>query len=131
MKEKSEKAEDKSTWILVIEEDESFRHLLFIVLSSSGYKVALAYNDEDGLELLRKGPYHLVLADQFMLTMDERTIAHKIKEKYPNTPVCLMTTLSREEFKPWLKESEIYSILFKPFSIFELQKELKRLLISD
>ena len=56
--------------ILVLEEDDSVRDLLLQALSSMRYKVTTARNGEEGMELLNKENFDLILCDLTMSGMD-------------------------------------------------------------
>ena len=53
----------KLNTILIIDDEESLRHMLSILLKKEGYEVASIGSAEEGLKALEATPYDLVLCD--------------------------------------------------------------------
>jgi PAS domain S-box-containing protein len=84
--------------ILVIEDDEAIRALLEIILSSGGYRVALAADGQDGLRQLASHPEtKLVITDLHLPGMSGSDIVRNLKG-LPNVPrVIVLSGLTPEE----------------------------------
>lgn len=117
----------KKRSILVIEEEKAVRDVLLAMLSRIGYQVAVASSGEGGLFFFLNGSFDLVLCDLTMPGMDGWTLARHIKDKSPDTPVCLMTGWGEEEIMPKLKQSAADSVMFKPFTFHKLQETVERM----
>ncbi len=53
--------------ILIVDDEQSLREMLEILLAREGYKVVTAAGGLDALELFRKNPFSVVLADIRMI----------------------------------------------------------------
>jgi len=120
--------EIKKVSILVVEEEESVCKALLLLFSRMGYRVTIVCNGEEAMELFHKGSYDLVISDLTMPSMDGWTLARRIKEKSPHTPVCLMTGWGKEYVEPKIKGSSVDYVLFKPFRLHELLKVIEKIL---
>ena len=123
-----DKTEARARCILVVEEGESIRTILSIFLSRAGYEVITAGSGEEGLDFLIKGSFDLVLSDLTMPGMDGWTFAWLVKYKSPTTPVGLMTGWDEQEITAMMKGSAVDFVMFKPFSLHEMQKAVARIL---
>lgn len=112
--------------ILVVEAEEQIRQFLSTFLSMAGYKVMTAGSGEEGLGLLVKESFDLVLSDLTMPGMDGWTFARHIKTKLPTTPVGLITGWGKEEITAKMKGSAVDFAMFKPFGADDLRKTVKR-----
>ena len=101
--------------ILLVEDDQPFRHLMTRSLEAEGYHVLKA---RDGLEALgliacHLGPIDLLVTDIVMPRMDGFTLAERLAERRPETPVLLISGHS-VGVRGRLKETG-HSFLPKPF----------------
>ncbi|MCD6264917.1 MAG: response regulator [Deltaproteobacteria bacterium] len=124
------KGDIKRGSILIVEEEKALREVLLKMLLSLGYQVTVADSGKEGLEQFQKGSYDLVLTDLTMPSMDGWTLASHMKDKSPNTPICLMTGWAEEEIRPQVAGSAVDFVIFKPFGLHELQEMLKKILNS-
>lgn len=114
--------------ILVLEEDDSVRDLLLQALSSMRYKVTTARNGEEGMELLNKENFDLILCDLTMSGMDGWTLAKIVKDKLPYIPICLMTGWGEKEIMPMIRESAADFVIFKPVGLHKLKETVEKML---
>lgn len=82
--------------ILIIEDEESLARALEIKLSRAGFAVTTAFNGEDGVALILKGSFSLILLDLIMPKMDGFAVLAILKEKNNQTPVMVLSNLSQE-----------------------------------
>jgi two-component system, NtrC family, response regulator HydG len=80
--------------ILVIDDDRDMCLLLKRFLSKHGYEVEEANTAKRATELLDATEYDLVLCDFRLDNTDGKTMLVKIKEKYPQMPVIIITGYS-------------------------------------
>ncbi|MFZ5796787.1 MAG: ATP-binding protein [Thermodesulfobacteriota bacterium] len=99
-KEKGERAATKalrgrqgSETILVVEDEHVLRQLLADILRPMGYKIHLAANGREALELFNtiQGPLDVLLTDVMMPEMDGRELARRIMDMHPATKVIFMS----------------------------------------
>jgi len=85
----------KSKKILIIEDEKSLARALELKLTSTGFNVKTVFNGEDGIELLKKESFALILLDLIMPKMDGFTVLAILKAKKNKTPVMVLTNLSQ------------------------------------
>jgi len=92
----------KQATILVVDDSLSTRTLEKNILETAGYKVAVATDGREAMELLKSnGSFDLILADVLMPHMDglELTAAVKKDPNWKKIPVVLVTSLDSREDK--------------------------------
>ena len=114
--------------ILVVYDEQAIRAALADTIAFLGYEVATASNGTEGLRLFLKNSFELVVTDVQMPGMDGWTLAQRIKEASPNTPVVLITGSEKEMILRKVKGNSIDSVLFKPFTLEDLQQTLQGVL---
>lgn len=77
--------------IMVIDDEEDVRLVLREVLQREGYEVCLAENGLEGLRLLDDDKVDLVITDIIMPGIDGVTTMQRIREKYPEMPVIVIS----------------------------------------
>ena len=114
--------------ILIVDDAKAVRDILSKALPLMGFEAAVASNGNEALNVLLTNSFDLVLTDLEMPDLDGWTLAIRIKDKSPNTPVVLITGSEKEAVMEGLKGSCIDSILFKPFMLEDLQKTVQIML---
>ena len=115
--------------ILVVEDDEPIRALLFTVLRRRGFRVDTATNGREATERLNRCNYSLVLLDLMMPEIDgfEFLTALRHNEAWQSIPVVVLTSkdLSAEERQ--LLSGNVEKILQKgAYSREALLREVRR-----
>lgn len=77
--------------ILLVEDDRLFRKMFSTLLQEEGYRVETASCGSDGLEMLAKGQYSLVITDVVMPDISGLEILSHVRENYPTVDVILVT----------------------------------------
>jgi putative two-component system response regulator len=115
--------------ILVADDLEENRELLATLLRSAGYRVVLAEDGKEALELLATGPIDIALLDVMMPRHTGFEVCRKIKNKLETRllPVILITGLSSTADRIQGIESGADDFLSKPFSKEELIARVKSL----
>lgn len=111
--------------ILIVDDAKAVRDILSKALRLMGFEAAVASNSNEALNLFLTNSFDLVLTDLEMPDLDGWTLANRIKDKSPNTPVVLVTGSEKRAVMKRLKGSCIDSILFKPFTLGDLQKTVQ------
>ena len=124
----SNKVMAKMNRILVVDDENTVRELLSELLSNIGYQVVSAQNGYDGLKLFQNNSIELVLTDLDMPVMDGWSLAAGIKAKSPGTPVIIVTGLDKEEVSQKLKAGHVDGVIFKPFSVEEVNETVRKML---
>jgi CheY-like chemotaxis protein len=77
--------------ILIVDDEEHVRAALKQVLERAGYEVAVAATGNEGLELMRQEGADLVITDVIMPGIDGITTARKIREKFRDTRIIVIS----------------------------------------
>lgn len=87
--------------ILVVDDDEYIRDLYEEILKDADYDVDTAHDGEEGLDMIRKNTYKLVLLDIMMPKKDGVEVLRELDKDKNTTPVVLLTNLAHD---PVMKE---------------------------
>lgn len=77
--------------ILLVEDDIFFRKMFSELLQAEGYHVETASCGSDGLEMLAKGQYSLVITDLVMPDFSGLDILSRVRESHPTVDVIMVT----------------------------------------
>ncbi len=102
--------------ILVIDDEEIIRESCRRVLEPAGYKVETAISGGEGLQMLQTGVVDLVLTDLKMPDIDGIGVLIKIKEKWPDTEVIIMTGYGTVKTAVKAMKMGVFDYIEKPFS---------------
>ena len=108
--------------ILVVDDEESIRHLLFEALTRRNYAVETSASVLSALERLRHGTYDLILLDVRMPEIDGRELFATLSREDPEAAarVVFMTgDIANTEVQRFLAGSR-RPLLTKPFGITDL-----------
>jgi two-component system cell cycle sensor histidine kinase/response regulator CckA len=106
--------------ILLVEDEDMVRAVAERALSRQGYKVTVAANGEEALELLEGGlEIDLLISDVVMPTMDGPTLVRHARAKYPKLPILFMSGYAEEQLRQSIDIDHV-AFLPKPFSVQQL-----------
>jgi PAS domain S-box-containing protein len=77
--------------ILVVEDGDTNRKLIRLVLERAGVQVKMAQNGQIGVEMAMKFPFDLILMDMQMPVMDGYTAATRLRQEGLTTPIIALT----------------------------------------
>jgi len=77
--------------ILVVDDHQDTRDLLFVVLKTEGYDVALAADGEEALTSYRERAADVVLLDMFMPRKDGVTTVREMRAEFPSVTIVAMS----------------------------------------
>lgn len=83
--------------ILIIDDELAIARTLGLKLTKNGYIVKSAMDGLEGLAILEKESFDLIILDLIMPKMDGFTFAEKLKEKNINIPIVIASNISQEE----------------------------------
>lgn len=110
--------------VLLVEDDESIRHLLKDFLGTRGYRVLSAGDGGEAVRLIESGGQaDLLLSDMMMPKMSGLTLARTLKEVLPGLKVVLMSGHPQH-----LQSASGMHFLEKPFSMHALATTLREVL---
>lgn len=114
--------------ILVVDDEQSMREFLEIMLKKEDYRVSLASNGEEVLKLIEKDIFDLVLLDIRMPKMDGIAVLKKIKALSPETIVIMITAYASADTAIKAMKEGAYDYITKPFKIEEIKLIIKNAL---
>lgn len=114
--------------ILVVEDEKRIAEILKKGLTELGYRVALAYDGEEGLSMARTHLYDLVITDIMLPVMDGITFSRIIRKEFPNIPIIMLTALGTTDDKLEGFDAGADDYLVKPFDLRELNARINILL---
>ena len=91
--------------ILVVEDDRYVADLLEQLLQLFGYRVLLARDGREALELYwtRRSRISLILTDMMMPVMDGAALIHAVRERDGRVPILVLTATQPDEYSPTLQ----------------------------
>jgi len=107
--------------ILVADDEQSMREFLDIMLKKEGYKVSLASNGEEVLNLAEKDIFDLILMDIRMPKLDGIAVLKKIKALSPETIVVMITAYASADTAIKAMKEGAYDYVTKPFKVDEIK----------
>ncbi|MBN1783760.1 MAG: response regulator transcription factor [Alphaproteobacteria bacterium] len=113
--------------LLIVDDDERLRDLLLQFLTKNKFKVALAKDGKEGLNLATKSAFDLIIADRMMPHLNGIEFVQQLR-KNNNTPVLMLTALGETEDKITGLEAGVDDYLSKPFEPKELLLRIKSIL---
>ena len=116
--------------ILIVEDEKSMRDVLGILLEGEGYDVTLAAGGIDGISLLNKDIFDMVITDINMPKVNGFEILKKVRETSPDTLVIMITAFGTTESAIEAMQLGAYDYIHKPFKIDEIRLVVKKRLKS-
>jgi putative two-component system response regulator len=116
--------------ILVVDDIASNLRLMEAILTPLGYKVYLAHDGVEALEIVRENALDLILLDAMMPIMDGFETARRLKadEETKIIPIVMVTDLSQVEYKVKALEAGVDDLLTKPVDKSEVRSRVSSLL---
>jgi len=113
--------------ILVIDDEESMRHMLSLILKRAGYLVTVAADGKEGLRLLTEKPEtKLVLCDVRMPELDGMGFLTELTAKGSDVNVVIMSAYGTMELAIEAMRSGAVDYISKPFNTDEILLVLDR-----
>ena len=116
--------------ILVVDDEDSIREFLEIMLKKENYEVTTA---EDGLrakEILAKKSFDMVISDMQMPNMTGIELLKHVKESYPDLVFMMITAFGTTETAVDAMKMGAYDYVTKPFKIDEVRLNIANALRS-
>ena len=119
--------------IMVVDDEESLRELVKVILEQEGFKVITAKSGQECLDKLKEVKPDLILLDMMMPGMSGRETCERIREN-PETKDLRVVFLTVARFsevgKDILSKMNVLDYITKPFDNEDLVKRVKRALES-
>ncbi|MGD8437595.1 MAG: sigma-54 dependent transcriptional regulator, partial [Syntrophobacterales bacterium] len=107
--------------ILVVDDENSMREFLEIMLQKEGYQVATAAGGGEAINILKKNGFDLVITDIRMKEIDGLEVLKKCKEIHPNTVVIMISAYASTSTAVEAMKWGAYDYLPKPFKVKEIK----------
>jgi DNA-binding NtrC family response regulator len=101
----------------VVDDEESIRDLLKLVLTGEGYSVVTANDGEEAIEYLDAQQFALVITDLVMPKVNGVEVLRAARRIDPNYPVIVITGYPSAEAVTELESLGVGDYLTKPFNI--------------
>ena len=107
--------------MLVVDDEQSMRELLGIMLRQVGYDVTLADGGEPAVQALKTDDFDLVITDLRMRKVDGLAVLRAAKDHSPRTVVLVVTAFASTETAVEAMKLGAYDYVTKPFKLDELR----------
>ncbi len=114
--------------ILVVDDDQEVRSFCREILELQNFTVEEAENGAKALEILKKTSFSLILSDIMMPDISGLDLASKVRDKYPDTFVILVTGHGSIDLAKDAIQRGAFDFITKPFKIEELNQTVVRAL---
>jgi two-component system response regulator AtoC len=112
--------------ILLIDDEENFRHMLSVILKKRGYDVEMASNGIDGLKKIDTGSYDTVLCDIRMPQMDGLEFLKEAQKAGAEATIIMMSAYGTLDTAIEAMKLGAYDYISKPFKPDEIILTLKK-----
>ena len=113
--------------ILVVDDEQLYRHLLRVNLETEGYEVASAVDGEQALEMISMSLPDLVILDVAMPRLDGIATCERIRQ-FSEVPVIMLTAKGEEQDRVRGLNVGADDYVIKPFSATELVARVRAVL---
>jgi PAS domain S-box-containing protein len=120
----------KDARILIIEGDDIIRELLSQLLMNKGCRVMTAESGLEGLSLLEKKRFDLIITDIETSEMDERILVKKIKSLDRKLPLALITEQGNGLKHNRILRSAVELLIMKPIDMNNVVKQVSEVLTN-
>jgi len=112
--------------VLIVDDEESMRHLLAVILRDRGYDVRAVSNGEDALKELAARDYDLVLSDVRMPRMDGLALLREALRMRPELTFIVMSAYGTLDTAIEAMKAGAYDYVGKPFRPDEVVLVLRK-----
>ena len=112
--------------ILIVDDEENFRHMLSVILKKEGYDVEAASNGEEALQKVTLSPYDQVLCDIRMPKMDGLDFLNEAKKAGVDSTIVMMSAYGTVDIAIEAIKLGAYDYISKPFKPDEVILTLKK-----
>jgi two-component system response regulator PilR (NtrC family) len=116
------------TKILVVDDEQSMRDFLAIMLKKDGHDVVTAENGSDALKAIQAEIFDLVITDVKMPGVDGIGVLKTVKEISVDTVVLMVTAFATAETAVEAMKLGAYDYITKPFKVDEIKLIIRKAL---
>ncbi len=111
--------------ILIVDDEKSMRDVLAIFFKGEGYDVSVAGNGKEGIEIIKKDIFDLIITDLKMPKASGFDLLKAIKEISPNTVVIIITAFGTTESAVEAMKLGAFDYIQKPFKMNDIRLVVK------
>jgi len=112
--------------ILIVDDEENFRHMLSVILIKEGYEVQTASNGDEALQKLIVSPFDQVLCDIRMPRMDGLEFLREIRKTGVEATIIMMSAYGTVDIAIEAMKLGAYDYISKPFKPDEIILTLRK-----
>jgi len=112
--------------ILVVDDEESMRHMLSLILKREGYEVHAVGQAREALDLVDTQTFDFILLDVVMPEMDGLELLRALKEKEVESTVIMMSAYGNLDTAVEAMKRGAYDYVSKPFKPDEILLALRK-----
>lgn len=116
--------------ILVVDDEESIREFLEIMLKKEGYEITLAEDGQKAIDLLAKKSFDMIISDLQMPNVTGIELLKHVRDSYPDIVFMMITAFGTTETAVEAMKMGAYDYLTKPFKIDEVRMNIANALRS-
>lgn len=116
--------------ILVVDDEESIREFLEIMLKKEGYEVTLAEDGQKAKDLLAKKSFDMIISDLQMPHVTGIELLKHVKDTAPEIVFMMITAFGTTETAVEAMKMGAYDYITKPFKIDEVRLNIQNALRS-
>jgi two-component system response regulator AtoC len=112
--------------VLIVDDEENFRHMLSVILKKEGYDVEAASNGEEALQRMSLAPFDQILCDIRMPKMDGIEFLNEVKKVGVDATIIMMSAYGTVDIAIEAIKLGAYDYISKPFKPDEIILTLKK-----
>jgi len=112
--------------ILIIDDEESMRHMLSLILKKEGYQVHAAAGGREALDLLSSHSFDFILSDIIMPEMDGLELLQALKDRKVEATIIMMSAFGTINTAVEAMKRGAYDYISKPFRPDEVLMALRK-----
>lgn len=117
--------------ILVVDDEESIREFLDIMLKKEGYEVSVVEDGQQALDTIKKKSFDLIISDLQMPNVTGIELLRQVKDQYPDLLFMMITAFGTTETAVEAMKLGAYDYITKPFKIDEVRLNIANALRSQ
>ncbi len=119
-----------ATKLLIVEDEETLRESLKRMFTREGYSVSTADSVEEGLQLINKHIYDVIISDIILPGKDGIEMLTEVREELPDQIFIVMTAYASLETAVKALRAGAYDYIMKPIIHEEIKQVVKNALIQ-
>lgn len=112
--------------ILLVDDEENFRHMLSVILKKEGYDIETASNGGEALQKIALNPFDQILCDIRMPQMDGLEFLNEVKKMEVDATIIMMSAYGTVDIAIEAIKLGAYDYISKPFKPDEIILTLRK-----